>query len=369
MTDDAQTREQLAAELAELRARCDRLEAEAAQWRAEEKRLRLSYELFHKAFRRARDPILICTAPDGRCIEANEAFVRSSGYDREEIIGQRAEELNIWPDPGERDRFFRELSDKGFVREQVAGFQNKAGRPGVVCWHAELVTVGDGQYIVALAEDITEQKRAEEALKQSEERYRFLAENMADIVWTMDLGFKTIFVSPSVEKVLGFTPEERKRQTLEEMLTPESMQRTLEVLSRELQHEQDGADPERPVIVEVEYYRRDGSTLWVENSLKALRDKDGVLIGMYGSSRDISLRKAAEADREHLIGELQEALVNIKTLRGLIPICSNCKKIRDDQGYWQQVEVYVREHSDAQFSHSICPECMDKLYPGRPGTD
>jgi PAS domain S-box-containing protein len=78
---------------------------------------------------------------------------------------------------------------------------------------------------------------------------------------------------------------------------------------------------------------------------------------------DITARKEAERDREELIQELQEALVNVKTLRGLVPICSSCKKIRDDEGFWHQVEVYVRDHSEVQFSHGICPDCMNKLYP------
>ena len=63
------------------------------------------------------------------------------------------------------------------------------------------------------------------------------------------------------------------------------------------------------------------------------------------------------------IGELQRALNEIKTLRGIVPICASCKKIRDDAGFWQQVDVYVRDHSEAEFSHGICPECMKRLYP------
>lgn len=74
-------------------------------------------------------------------------------------------------------------------------------------------------------------------------------------------------------------------------------------------------------------------------------------------------RVRAEAEREKLIAELQEALSQVKQLSGLLPICASCKKIRNDQGYWEDVEVYVRDHSEAQFSHSICPECMKKLYP------
>ena len=64
-----------------------------------------------------------------------------------------------------------------------------------------------------------------------------------------------------------------------------------------------------------------------------------------------------------MIGELREALAKIKTLRGLIPICSRCKKIRDDKGFWQRLEVYIHEHSEADFSHGICPDCMRELYP------
>ena len=73
--------------------------------------------------------------------------------------------------------------------------------------------------------------------------------------------------------------------------------------------------------------------------------------------REITERVRAEEERERLIGELQEALDNIKALEGLIPICANCKKIRDDEGFWQDVEVYVRDHSEAEFSHGICPGC------------
>ena len=73
-------------------------------------------------------------------------------------------------------------------------------------------------------------------------------------------------------------------------------------------------------------------------------------------------RKRIEEDREKLIRELQEALTKVKTLTGLLPICASCKKIRDDKGYWNQIEAYIRDHSEAEFSHGICPECMKKLY-------
>jgi len=73
-------------------------------------------------------------------------------------------------------------------------------------------------------------------------------------------------------------------------------------------------------------------------------------------------RKKADQEREKVIVELQEALARIKTLHGFIPICSRCKKIRDDQGYWNQIEGYIKEHSEAEFTHSLCPDCAERLY-------
>jgi len=78
---------------------------------------------------------------------------------------------------------------------------------------------------------------------------------------------------------------------------------------------------------------------------------------------EISGHKRTQKERERLIAELQDALANIKVLRGFLPICSHCKKIRDDDGTWHVVEVYVKTHTEADFSHSICPECLNRMYP------
>jgi hypothetical protein len=83
----------------------------------------------------------------------------------------------------------------------------------------------------------------------------------------------------------------------------------------------------------------------------------------YALVRDVTDQKRVEKEKANLIKELQDALGQVKTLKGLLPICSACKKIRDDQGYWSQIEAYISSHSDAEFSHSICPECLKKLYP------
>lgn len=78
---------------------------------------------------------------------------------------------------------------------------------------------------------------------------------------------------------------------------------------------------------------------------------------------EIRDRKQAEAQREQLIADLQKAASEIKSLRGIIPICASCKKIRDDQGYWNQLETYLHEHSEAEFSHGLCPDCLKTFDP------
>ncbi len=105
----------------------------------------------------------------------------------------------------------------------------------------------------------------------------------------------------------------------------------------------------------------DGEVREVEVYSGPVKYKDRKLL--YSLIFDITERVRAENEREELIVRLQDALANIKTLSGLLPICSRCKKIRDDKGYWQQIEEYISSQSEARFSHGICPECMAKLYP------
>jgi hypothetical protein len=83
---------------------------------------------------------------------------------------------------------------------------------------------------------------------------------------------------------------------------------------------------------------------------------------------DISRRKRLEQEKDRLVQKLQAALEKVKTLRGLIPICAGCKKIRNDKGFWQQVEAYFEDHSEVEFSHGLCPECIERLYPELKGT-
>lgn len=115
---------------------------------------------------------------------------------------------------------------------------------------------------------------------------------MSDFIWTSDLNFKTLYVSPSITKVLGYTPEERLNHSLSDMMLPESVDKVMETLTLEMEREREkGADPGRSVTLELANYCKDGSVIWLEHVVSAIRDGEDNIIGIQGASRDITDRK------------------------------------------------------------------------------
>jgi PAS domain S-box-containing protein len=111
--------------------------------------------------------------------------------------------------------------------------------------------------------------------------------------------------------------------------------------------------------------RKDGSRFPAEISSAVFIDANGEE-RTATFVRDISVRQQIEAERNKLIQDLQKALSEIKALRGILPICSSCKNIRDEKGSWKKIEAYIQDHSEAEFSHSICPDCAKRLYGNLP---
>ena len=150
--------------------------------------------------------------------------------------------------------------------------------------------------VIVQAIDLTDIKNAEAALRESEQKYRLIAENTADLISVLNMNLRFTYVSPASMRLLGYTVEEVMERTLEQFLTPESMRFGLTVFQKEMQLEASGtADPDRTRIVELEGYKKDGATIWIEASLSFLRDKDHKPVGILIVSRDITERKRAEA--------------------------------------------------------------------------
>jgi len=183
--------------------------------------------------------------------------------------------------------------------------------------------------------------------------YEMLFDNSLDGLMLTNPGGAILDANPAACRILGRTREE--------------------ILQEGRQGLVDASDPRLPSMIEER--QRTGK---IHGELNGRR-RDGTLFPMEISSvvfqspageprtcliiRDISDRKAAEAEREQLIGELQRALSQVKTLSGLLPMCASCRKIRDKEGAWQHLESYIRSHTEADFSHGICPQCHLQLYP------
>lgn len=159
-----------------------------------------------------------------------------------------------------------------------------------------------------LEEEVAHRKLVEEGLIQSEEKYRFLVENMTDAVWTIDLDFAISYMSSSIQRILGFTPEEMKQRTPEQILTDESLLHVRSLVSERISSEKSsGILNDQSVVVEVEQFCKDKSIKWIEYTAKPMRDSSGEIIGLYGVSRDISQHKKAEEEKRVLQDRLAMA--------------------------------------------------------------
>ena len=194
-------------------------------------------------------------------------------------------------------------------------------------------------------------------LRESEEKFRTVADFTYDWEYWVAPDGSLIYNSPSCERITGYHPEEflNNPKLITEIVHPEDSSIVVNHL--------DLTDSDDHHAVDFRIFTHSGQERWIEHRSQPVFGDDGRWLGRRASNRDITYRKQVEEEKSSLIIELQNALAQVKKLSGFIPICSSCKKIRDDKGYWRQVEEYVSEHSEALFSHGICPDCIRKLYP------
>ena len=179
-------------------------------------------------------------------------------------------------------------------------------------------------------------------LEESEERYRLIAENAADVIWIMDMEFNRTYTSPSVERLRGFTPGEVKKMSPDEFITPESLRGAMGIFAEEMETEERGdADPDRSRTFEVEQYRKDGSTVWTEVTASYLRDDDGKAVGILGVGRDVDDRKRAERElerhREQLEEMVEERTAEVRRLGMAVEQSIDGIAVADLDGYFQYV--------------------------------
>ena len=202
----------------------------------------------------------------------------------------------------------------------------------------------------------SEFKQAEEGFLQSEVKYKEMVDFIPIALFETDLLGNVTSQNLAIFRIFGYELADlEKGLNGFQMIVPEDQAKLAENIRVLLSGQEKGPS-------EYTGMRKDGTTFPVMIFTSVIR-QDGKPYGFRGAMLDLTERKQEEEERERLIAELKQALSEIKTLSGLLPICSACKKIRDDRGYWNQIEHYIESHSDAAFSHSICPDCAKRMYP------
>ncbi len=311
---------------------------------------------------------LIDTLPDlinykdtnGRYLLNNRAHLRALGAEKQEdVIGKTMYDFHpaeLAKHYEENEHYLIESGDPIIDKEETV-YHHDSGK---IHWHlTNKAPIKDANGKVAsyitISRDITERKRMEEALRETAEKFRFVFENAYDGISLFEETKENeqrrlVDCNESYAEMAG--------RSREELLRLGSLSDISKYISQSKSE-----SPKHGIVL-------NGSFSWIRpDARENIIEYTAVPIRMQGKTyiigidRDVTERKHAEAEREQLIKELQQALSDIKTLSGLVPICASCKKIRDDKGYWTQVEAYIQEHSQARFSHGLCPDCMKKIYP------
>ncbi|MBW2219032.1 MAG: PAS domain S-box protein, partial [Deltaproteobacteria bacterium] len=242
-------------------------------------------EKFQSLYNDAPD-MYFTVSPDGIIISVNQFGAYYLGYSIEELAGNLVWKIVYKDDLRAVQNQMTEIFNQKLQGSELEF--RKIRKDGSILWVHErtrlILDENDSPVeLRIICRDVTIQKQAEIALRKSEEKYRNIIEKLDDIIWMSDLNLRTTYVSPSIEKKLGFTPEERMAQDLSVQVTPASYAHITELFVQELNREKEGkADPNRIIRAEVEYYHKNGSILWLENIVSGLRDENGVLVGVHG---------------------------------------------------------------------------------------
>jgi PAS domain S-box-containing protein len=360
---------------------------------------------------------LICTHDlEGKVLSINQAAIKLLGYDSRVFLGRNIRDFLQPKFRNEFDSYLAAVRKDGFAKGLLL-VKTRTGEKRIWEYHNTLRTEGVAVPIVrGMAHDVTDLKRAEQALQRSEEAAQKLAKESEIIA---EIG-KIIGSTLKIEEVYErFAEEARKLIPFDRIMValnnPEEGTAMVTYVSgvgiggrkigevyplrhsgnEEVMRTRAGllVQPETGEELEARFstllptFRSGlrsmltlplisanqviGALHFRSKKIKAYDDRDlrlgeriaDQIAGAIANAQLFTERKRAEEEREKLILTLQKALSEVKALSGLLPICSSCKKIRDDKGYWNQIEAYIRDHSEANFSHSICPECAQKLYP------
>ena len=275
--------------------------------------LRASEEKFNRAFRSSPVAMAISDNVSRHYLEINDAFARLMGYAREELVGHTARDLNLWVDLQERARVLERMAQQGFVYEHEVHFQNREGKVGVALMSLEGVELNGAPCMLTTLHDITERRRAEDALRASEDRFRSLVQNSQDIITVHDENLIITYESPSVSRVFGYEPGYLIGKTPFDFIPLEDQPTARRAFEDVMRRQNDG------LPTEFRFQRADGSYIYLDALGSNLLDHPGVH-GIVVTSRDVTERKRSErevrryAERLAILHEIDQAILAAKSI-------------------------------------------------------
>jgi len=291
----------------------------------------------------------------GILVDCNDQLADLFGYTRSELIGKSVVDI-VAP---ESRAFVDEAHRTGREEPYEHLALRKDGTILTVEVRPRFLKIKNRELRVAAIRDISERKKILGALENDRKLLRTLIDNLPDLIYFKDADGHYVLNNLAHLHSMGVMRQEDVLGKTTFDFHP-------------LELAQQYHDDERKIVAtgnalpgreELAFHKDTGEQRWHLTTKIPIKNSQGTVTGFVGISRDITEQKRLEQQRDHYVQELQEALDRVTTLSGLLPICSGCKKIRNDQGYWQQVEGYIMEHTSARFTHGLCPECLARLYP------
>ncbi|MDQ3131216.1 MAG: PAS domain S-box protein, partial [Acidobacteriota bacterium] len=305
-----------------------------------EKALRESEERFSKAFNSSPLAVTITSLKTGKLLEVNETFVDLTGYSREEAIGQATFELGLWERSGDRETELASVIHEGQIRNREFSFQMRNGRKIVGLLSAELLELGGEPCALTVIQDITERKQTEEVLRESEARFRNMADHAPVMIWVTEADGTCTYLSQSWYEFTGQTPETGLGFGWIDSIHPDDQQ---------LAHDIFIAANENREVFNIEYRlrRKDGEYCWAIDSAQPRFGKTGEFLGYIGSVFDITERKQAEESVKHQ-KTLLEALTE-SVLDGIMIVSPEGKMLHFNRQFldiWNFPAEVVESQSD-----------------------
>lgn len=212
----------------------------------------------------------------------------------------------------------------------------------------------------SMNEAIEKLKIAEKISSENEKKLRNITSSIAEGIYVKNIDGSLEFMNNEAERLAGWSYDELKGKNIHDVLHCNEYGN--EESEEDCKIFNEARKGNRFSSSDIFFNKKEGGNFPVSVISSPIYE-NGEVVSVVTAFRDITVRKNIEKEREELIVKLQKSLDTIKVLSGIIPICASCKKIRDDKGYWTQLEAYIAKHSEADFSHGICPECAAKHYP------